>query len=294
MEGRILKIGTRGSALAVAQTGTVAACLTVPTEIITITTKGDVNQAPIPLDTIGKAWFTEEIEQALLAQRIDFAIHSLKDLPPELPEGLAIVPVLPRADARDVLVSKVFGQTLATLPQGAVIGTDSIRRKALLLAERPDLVVQSIRGNIDTRLRKLKEEGYDAIVIAAAGLARLDRTDVIAEYFDPTVFVPAAGQGVLAAEYRTEDAGIASLLQNLIDPDTMSVVWTEQAFSDAVGGGCKLPVGCYARIAEGQVYISGMVGEMDATHVRRGQKEGPVAEGPALARALAQELMSDA
>jgi hydroxymethylbilane synthase len=197
-----LTIGTRGSKLALIQTELVAAALKqahprLEVGIKIIATKGDTNQAPIPLDTVGKAWFTAEIEQALQSGDIDIAVHSLKDLPPELCPGLISLPVLERADPRDVLVSKA-AVPLAALPRGAVVGTDSLRRKAALLLERPDLRVESVRGNVQTRLRKLHEQPYDAIVLAAAGLERLGDLTLVTEFLEPSRFVPAIGQGVLA------------------------------------------------------------------------------------------------
>ena len=203
---RKIVLGTRGSKLALVQTKLVADAVRekfpdLDIETKTITTKGDVNTSPIPLDTVGKAWFTGEIEEELMTKKIDIAVHSLKDVPPDTSKGSIVLPVLRREDPRDVLVSKQ-NFTFEKLPQGAIVGTDSSRRKAQLLAKRPDLRVQSIRGNIDTRLRKLREEEYDAIVIAAAGLARLSLLDVVTEYFEIDAFVPAPGQGTLAAQAR--------------------------------------------------------------------------------------------
>lgn len=306
-------IGTRGSKLALVQTQLVIdalkknyPALDIATKIIT--TKGDVNPAPIPLDTVGKSWFTEEIEQALLAREIDLAVHSLKDLPPQVPAGLVVRAVCERADPRDVLISK-SGAGLGSLPHGAIIGTDSIRRKALLLAERQDLVVKSIRGNVDTRLKKLETEDYDAIVLAAAGLERIGLLPCVTEFLDPTKFIPAIGQGVLAAEARAGDSGgsagggILEMLKSIEHAPTSLAASAEQAFSRTVGGGCKLPVGCYARIEEGsgvdgvtgnagaKVFLFAMMGDENGGQVARRSSEGPAENAVALAEALAKEIL---
>ncbi len=264
--------------------------LKIDTKIIT--TKGDVDQAPIPLDEIGKTWFTAEIEQALQSGEIDVAVHSLKDLPPELPAGLSAAPVLERADPRDVLVA-TKASSLAGLPQGAVVGTDSLRRKALLLQHRPDLIVKSVRGNVGTRLKKLHAGQYDALVLAAAGLERLGMLDVITEYFDPTYFVPAIGQGVLAAEARSDNAALWRILRGIQHEPTQAVVAAEQAFSQVVGGGCKLPVGCYVQLEAKLARIHGMVGSNDAAKVSVASCQGPAAQAVALASDLARQLLAE-
>jgi hydroxymethylbilane synthase len=289
-----LTVGTRGSKLALIQTDLVIKALTarypkLHIEVKIITTKGDLNQAPIPLDTVGKAWFTEEIEQALLSRDIDLAIHSLKDLPPDTPAGLTTLSLLERADPRDVLVSK-SGKTLAELPKGAIVGTDSIRRKALLLTVRPDLNVKSVRGNVDTRLKKLETEDYDAVVLAAAGLDRLAMGNRINEYLEPSTFIPAIGQGILVGEVRADDEALLNLLRPIQYSETEAAGAAEQAFSQIVGGGCKLPVGCYVRFADGKAVVSGMVGTMDARHVVHKTKHGPANQAVKLARELALVL----
>jgi len=296
-ESQQVRVGTRGSSMALAQTQLVVGRLKVlhpeldiQTQIIT--TRGDTNLAPIPLDTVGKAWFTEEIEQALQDGAIDLAIHSLKDVPPEIGAGLQVLAVLKRDDPRDALVAR-DGKTLAELPNGAVVGTDSLRRKALLLACRPDLRVQSVRGNATTRLEKLKNGAYDALVMAVAGLERIGRADVITDYFDAETFVPAIGQGALAAEWRSEREDIGAFVAALGDPKTLAAVAAEQAFAAVVGGGCKLPVGCYVRFENETAQVYGMAGSMDGTKVVIKTASGPADQAIGLARTLAEELAAE-
>ena len=290
-------IGTRGSRLALVQADLVVRALQAKrpqcqVTVKTIVTKGDKNHSPIPLDTVGKAWFTKEIEDALLRHEIDLAVHSLKDFPPETTTGLYLIPILARDDPRDVLVAK-DGSSLNDLPRGAVVGTDSLRRKSQLLYHRSDLNVKSIRGNVDSRLQKLETDGYDAVVLAAAGLLRLGLADRVTQYFAPGEFVPAAGQAVLAAEIRDDDAVLRSLLQELQDPDTALACRAERAFTDLIGGGCKLPVGCFALLAGSQATIFGTVGSMDAKKAEIKSIAGPRADAVTLASALANELLHE-
>jgi len=292
-----LTAGTRGSQMALTQTGRVITRLTkqhpelaVTTKIIT--TKGDVDDTPIPLDTIGKAWFTKEIEQELLDKNIDFAVHSLKDVPPELPPGLTVLPILPRDDPRDGLVA-TSATTLATLPKGATVGTDSLRRKALLLQTRPDLDVKSIRGNANTRLQKLEAGDFDALVMAVAGLERIGRSEMVVEYLDPTTFVPSIGQGALAVEVRLERTDLITLFKELQDGACVQATAAEQAFAEVIGGGCKLPVACYVHIEAGAAKVYSMVGSMDGTRCVTVSLEGPAAKALELARQLAHELAEE-
>ena len=289
-----LVIGTRGSQLALIQTELVAAALRqldpdmhIQTKIIT--TKGDTNQMPIPLDTVGKAWFTAEIAQALRTKDIDMATHSLKDLPPDPGVELISLPVLKRADPRDVLVSKT-GVVLSKLESGSVIGTDSLRRKAALLLARPDLRVKSIRGNVQTRLRKLHEQDYDGVVLAAAGLKRLGQQDIITEFLDPARFVPAGGQGVLAAQVRRSDHDLRDLLIQIQDTQTLVAVEAELAFSRVVGGGCKLPVACYARVTGETVDIFAMLGDSTGHKAELASSRGDITLATTIAEQLAVKL----
>jgi hydroxymethylbilane synthase len=290
-----LRIGTRGSALALVQTKLVSDALTqtnpgLTIENIIIKTEGDINLAPIPLDTVGKAWFTSEIDQALADRRIDLAAHSLKDLPLTPANGLAMTVALKREDPRDVLISRV-GQTLAELPHGAVVGTDSTRRRAQLLHRRPDLKVTSLRGNVQTRLRKLHDEDYDAIVLAAAGLARLGQLEAVTEFLDPTGFIPAIGQGALAVEVREDHHELRRLLRRLEDPATVAAVGAERTFSATIGGGCKLPVGCYAQINAGQVTLHAMIAGLDGADILHDTVTGPLAQAHTLAQTLASTML---
>lgn len=292
-----LTIGTRGSQMALVQAHLVADQLIARNlglivKIKIITTRGDTNYSPIPLGTIGKEWFTKEIEQALQERSIDLAVHSLKDLAPETPAGLIVLPVLARDDPRDALISKTK-LSLADLPKGAIIGTDSLRRKALLLRLRPDVNVKSIRGNANTRLQKLEEEAYDALVMAAAGLQRIGRADAVAEFFAPDTFTPAIGQGVLAVEAREDRSEIIDMVRVLQDVSTEAAVVAERAFAKEIGGGCKLPVGCYVYFDEGNVHITGMVGSMDGMYTSIKSMTGPVDSAVTLAKQLAAQLANE-
>jgi hydroxymethylbilane synthase len=292
-----LTAGTRASQMALTQTNKVIKSLidchrSLTVTLKHITTKGDIVNTPIPLDTIGKAWFTKELEQELLDQKIDFAVHSLKDVPPELPPGLVIIPVLQRDDSRDGLVAKA-ATSLATLPKGAIVGTDSLRRTTLLLRERPDLAVKSIRGNANTRLQKLEVGDFDALVMAVAGLQRIDRAEMVVEYLDPTTFVPSIGQGALAVEVRTERQDLIAMFQELQDDATQRATAAEQAFAQIIGGGCKLPVACYIHFAADTAYVHGMVGSIDSKQCVIKTLQGPAADAMKLARKLAGELAKE-
>ncbi len=242
----VLRLATRGSVLALTQSGQVAAAIVAATgvrvETIVIRTQGDAI-VDRPLSEIGgKGLFTKEIEEALLAGNADFAVHSLKDLPVEAPEGLVISAIPLRVDPRDALV----GGTLASLRQGARIGTGSLRRRHQLLAARPDLVCVNIRGNVDTRIRRQRDGDFDAVVLAAAGLIRLSRAADIAEWLDPEVMVPAVGQGALALQCRADDPATAAVLASVHDEVTANCVTVERAFLAAIGGSCHVPAACYA------------------------------------------------
>lgn len=290
-----LKIGTRGSKLALIQTQLVANALKqqqpdLEIETVVIKTEGDKNFAPIPLDTVGKAWFTAEIDRALLERDIDLAVHSLKDLPLTLDDGLTMMVVLERADPRDVLVSR-SGQTIEQLPQGAVVGTDSTRRRALLLHRRPDLKVQSLRGNVQTRLRKLHDGQYDGIILAAAGLARLGELDAATEFLDPTTFIPAIGQGALAVEVRHDHTVLLGLLGRVKNPTTDVTTHVERQFSATIGGGCKLPVGCFARVDGEQVHAFGMIAALEGTDILFEQASAPLNNYKTLGESLASSML---
>lgn len=289
-----LVIGSRGSKLALWQAQAVARSIEsanpdVSVRIEKIRTKGD-HISDVPLAKIGgKGLFVKEIEEALVEGRVDIAVHSLKDVPDLVPEGLTLAAFLKRDSPFDALVSERFA-TLAGLPSGARVGTSSLRRKCQLLAKRPDLEILPLRGNVDTRLRKLSE-GLDAIVLASAGLIRLGLTDRITEILRPPDFIPAVGQGVVAVECREEDGWVRKILEALDDRGTRLQVIAERAFLKEIGGGCQVPLGANAQLLEGQIRIIGFIGTPDGKRVIRDEiiAEEKIAEE--VGRELAQRLL---
>ncbi len=265
-------IGTRGSALALIQTDIVSKALisvdpSLTIEVRVIRTHGDTNQKSIPLDTIGKGWFTKEIENELLDGMVDLAVHSLKDMAEEMPNGLMIGAYLPREDARDVLITK-HGESLEKLKRDAVVGTDSSRRQIQMHALRPDMQMKSLRGNVQKRLEKLLSEPYDAIILAAAGLKRLGLVDRIAHYFDFNEMVPSPGQGILAVQTRESDVALQSILTSINDPDAAHAARIERSFSRVMGGGCKSPTGAYAFRDGSYCRLTGMTEGPDGRIIR--------------------------
>ena len=247
---RVVKVGSRGSALALRQNEEILAPLRltnpdVDFQVITVRTQGDVN-ANAPLAGMGLGIFVKEIEQLLLGGQLDMAVHSLKDLPTQLPEGLTLGAVAKRQDPRDVLVNR-WGNLLADLPEGARIGTSSPRRQALLRSLCPQVVPVPIRGNVETRIRKALGEECDGAILAAAGIERLGLTEHVAEYLSAQQFVPPPGQGALAVEVRADDDRMQDMLAPVDHIDTRLAVTAERAFLEKLGGGCQLPVGAYAR-----------------------------------------------
>jgi hydroxymethylbilane synthase len=286
----MLVIASRGSQLALWQARWVAAQLSAAgheCRIEIVTTTGD-KIAGVPLAKVGtKGLFTKEIEEALLDGRADLAVHSLKDLPTELPEGLVLAAVPEREDPRDA----VIGKKLADLPPGAKVGTSSLRRAAQLLKLRPDLQVESIRGNLDTRLRKLDEGQYDAILLAAAGLKRLGWGDRIAEILEPEQMCPAVGQGALAIETRAGfDAGL-DVLAMLDHADTHTAVMAERGVLRALGGGCQVPIGAYATVFNGRVRLLAIVAAPDGSEVIHGEAEGAPNNAAEIGARLAAYLL---
>jgi hydroxymethylbilane synthase len=251
----------------------------------TIATKGDIVQ-DLPLSRIGgNGVFVRKVEEALEHGSIDLAVHSAKDLPSTIAPGMIIAAYLPRADARDALVSR-NGLNLSTLPRAARVGTSSPRRACQLRALRPDLDLLDIRGNVDTRLRKLHEGEYDAIVLAAAGLERLGQLDKVTFYLDIEAMIPAVGQGALAVEVRSSDEAMVELARQINDSVTWTAVTAERAFLARVGGSCALPVGAYATIAGSDLTIVGMIGVEDGRMVKgelSGSAHDPVRAGTELA-----------
>lgn len=286
-----IRIGTRGSALALWQARHVKGLLEARGHAVTldvITTTGDRLQDR-RLDSVGgKGAFLKEIEEAMLAGEIDLAVHSLKDVPTALPAGLSLAAVLERADPRDVLVSA--GPGLAGLRPGSRVGTTSLRRRALMGALRPDLVLQDLRGNVDTRLKRLREGRFDAIVLAMAGLVRLGRAGEVTEALDPRQFVPAPGQGAIALECRDSDPEMRAAVAPLDHAPTARAVAAERAFLAALGGGCNVPLGAYAFEADGALELVGFVAAAEGPAIVRGERRGDVPER--LGRELADELRS--
>jgi hydroxymethylbilane synthase len=293
-----LTLATRRSALALAQSRAFARALegAVPglgVDELQIVTSGDRTQDKPLQDIGGKGLFIKELEEALLDGRAHFAVHSIKDVPAELAPGLALACVPPREDPRDALVSRT-GQTLAELPPGARVGTSSLRRVVSILAARPDLRAEPVRGNVDTRLRKVQEGAFDAVVLALAGLKRLGWADRATEILSPEVSLPAIGQGALGIECRDGDESTRALLARLADPEASICVAAERALMAAVGGSCRLPVAAYAIRDGDAIRLRGMLADADGTHVRRGERRAPfpasAIEAEVLGRHLGAEL----
>lgn len=287
-------LGTRGSDLALTQSRYVAARLmeldnAVQVRLEIITSKGD-KITEVPLAKIGaKGVFTKELELALLDKSIDLAVHSLKDLPTELPAGLCIGAIPQRVTPNDVLVSAT-GAALADLPPEARVGTSSLRRKAQLLAARPDLEILDIRGNVPTRIQKMRSGQYDATILAAAGMERLDLTKQITEYLKPEVMLPAVGQGALAIEIRQDDAELAALLAQLHNPDCAVCVDAERALLQAMGGGCQVPIGALAEMDGETLTLTACVCSADGKTVHRLQVQGTKADAVKLGQAAAEQF----
>ncbi|MBH0178489.1 MAG: hydroxymethylbilane synthase [Nitrospira sp.] len=291
-----LILGTRGSKLALQQSEWFqsrihAVAPDVRVTLRKIQTSGD-KIVDVPLAKIGgKGLFVKEIEEALLAGEIDLAVHSMKDVPAQLPEGLDILCVPAREDARDALISR-DGCSFKDLPQGATIGTASLRRQAQLLNARPDLRIEMLRGNLDTRLRKLKEGQFDAIVLAAAGLHRLAWAQEITEYLDPVVSLPAIGQGALGIEGRSSDQFVRSVLERLNDRATATTVMAERAFLARLEGGCQVPIAAYATLSGGQITLDGLVAGVDGKTIIRDRIQGSSHDAHTLGVQLAERLLA--
>jgi hydroxymethylbilane synthase len=292
---RTLTLGTRASKLALVQTEIVRMALnaTHPALDISvehITTRGDI-VLDRPLNMVGgKGLFITEIEEALRTGQIDLAVHSAKDLPSELASDMQLGAISLRADPRDAVVSQT-GARLNELPAGARIGTSSVRRACQLRQLRPDATILDLRGNVDTRLRKLHEGQYDAIILAAAGLDRLGLAHEIAERLEPDVMIPAVAQGALSVECRLGDEPIIRLLAPLNDDATRTAVLAERAFLATLGGSCSVPAAAYAHIQGDSLTIIGMIGAADGRIVR-GRRSGPITQAQSLGRRLAKSLLA--
>ena len=289
-------LGTRASKLAVHQSEWVQRQLYALAPDVTVTlqkiqTSGD-KILDVPLAQIGgKGLFVKEIEEALLSGEIDLAVHSMKDVPTELPEGLAILCVPPREDPRDALISR-DGRSFMDLPRGARIGTSSLRRQSQLLHARPDLTIAMLRGNLDTRIKKLRGGQFDAIVLAAAGLRRLDWAHEITEYLSPQISLPAIGQGALGIEGRKDDLFMRSLLSGLDHAESKTAVLAERALLHRLQGGCQVPIAAYATVAGKIVRLEGLVSSVDGKELFRDVAEGTIEEPESIGIQLAERLLA--
>ena len=290
-------VGTRGSALALWQAGHVVGRLQaiapeVQVVVKTIETQGDLVRDRALSEVGGKGLFVKEIELALLRGEIDLAVHSLKDMPTGQPEGLVLGAVMERAEPRDALVVHGGKGKLSALPPGSRVGTSSLRRRAQLLAARPDLRVLDLRGNVDTRLRKLADGQYDAVVLAAAGLVRLGHGDAISQVLDVEAMLPAVGQGALCVEVRAGDSKTRALIEALDHPATRQATRAERAFLRRLEGGCQVPIGAYAEVRGEQLHLRGLVAALDGSCLVRDGIHGPASGGDELGTELAERVLA--
>jgi len=300
MSKEILRIATRESPLAMWQAEYVKAALLeahpgLQVELLPMTTRGD-QILDAPLAKIGgKGLFMKELEVAMLDGRADIAVHSMKDVPMFFPEGLQLAVICPREDFRDAFVSNKYA-SFNDLPQGAVVGSSSLRRQCQLKTLRPDLEIKNLRGNVNTRLRKLDDGEYDAIILAAAGLIRLDMADRITDFIDTETSLPAGGQGVAGIECRVNDGETHALLQVLNHHETALCVSAERAMNTRLNGGCQVPIACLAELednaGEAWLTVRGLVGEPDGSRIIRSEKSGPASQGIALGEAVADALLA--
>ena len=296
---RRIVIGTRGSKLALWQTNWVKAELEkhhagIQVEIQIISTKGDrVLDVSLPkLGEQGKGLFTKELEDAIFERRVDLAVHSLKDLPTELPGGLHIAAICEREDVRDALVARGDVKSFNDLPTGALLGTSSLRRQAQIRAARPDLVIEPVRGNVDTRLRKLDSGEFDAIVLASAGLSRLGFENRITERLSEELVLPAVGQGALAIETRSDDSAVNEVVRSLDHEATRLACEAERAFLRGLGGGCLVPIAGRARIEGSMLSLAGLVASPDGSEVIRGHHSASVEDAESVGLRLADEMIA--
>lgn len=295
MTSQLIRIATRHSPLAMWQANFVKAELlkfhpNLTVELLAMKTKGD-KILDTPLAKVGgKGLFVKELEVAILEGRADIAVHSMKDVPVDFPEGLGLTVICEREDPRDAFVSNNY-ENFSQLPQGAVVGTSSLRRQCQLREQRPDLIVKDLRGNVNTRLRKLDENEYDAIILAAAGLIRLEMLDRIASFIEPEVSLPAVGQGAVGIECRLDDQQTIALLQPLEDVQTRIRVTAERAMNLALQGGCQVPIGSFALLDKDQVFLRGLVGSVDGKQIIRKEITGHKDDAQQLGLDLAQQLL---
>ncbi|MEE2025461.1 MULTISPECIES: hydroxymethylbilane synthase [Alkalimonas] len=293
---QMVRIATRKSALALWQAEYVKAELEkhhpgIMVQLVPMSTQGD-KILDTPLAKIGgKGLFVKELETALLDGRADIAVHSMKDVPVAFPEGLALQTICPREDPRDAFVSNRYA-SLAELPAGAVVGTSSLRRQCQLKARRPDLVIKDLRGNVNTRLAKLDQGDFDAIILAAAGLIRLGFQQRIAGWLAPEQSLPANGQGAVGIECRADDPRIQQLLAALHDADTADRVLAERAMNRRLQGGCQVPIGAYAELDGDTLWLRGLVGSLDGGQILQAEAKAPRQQAEALGVQVAEALLA--
>lgn len=290
-----ITIATRESPLALWQANWVKQALQKKHPDLQISLLGMTTQADQMLslnlaEVGGKGLFVKELEQALLEHRADIAVHSMKDMPMDLPEGLSLPVMCERFDPRDVFLSNHY-KNLQSLPENSIVGTSSLRRQSQLKALRPNVIVQSLRGNVNTRIDKLDEGKFSAIILAAAGVKRLGLEHRITAYLSLEESLPAVGQGVLGIECRTEDAHIQKYIQSIHDPNTFLCVTAERAMCKKLGGGCQLPIAAYAEIRDNQLWLRGLVGSLDGKIILRASKVAPLHEAEQLGLTVAESLL---
>jgi hydroxymethylbilane synthase len=290
-----IRIGTRASALALWQAEWVKSELEkkypgMTVSLTKIKTTGD-KILDVPLAQVGgKGLFVKEIEEAMLAHEIDIAVHSMKDVPTMFPDGLHLSCITKREDARDALLTR-NNMKFKDLPQGATIGTSSLRRQAQLMSVRPDFKIAQLRGNVDTRLRKLKEGQFDAIILAAAGVRRLGLAENVSEYIDPSISLPAIGQGALGIECRVDDRELNDLIAFFNHQDTRTCVTGERALLRRLEGGCQVPIACYGQMVNGKLHLIGLVGSVDGKRIIKETIEGEADKAEKLGVTLAEKLL---
>ncbi|KJY67255.1 hydroxymethylbilane synthase [Vibrio nigripulchritudo] len=292
-----IRIATRKSPLALWQANFVKDALQAAhpglnVELVTMVTKGDII-LDTPLAKVGgKGLFVKELEVAMLEDRADLAVHSMKDVPVDFPEGLGLVTICEREDPRDAFVSNTYAN-IDDLPQGAIVGTCSLRRQCQLKEYRPDLQIKELRGNVGTRLGKLDAGEYDAIILAAAGLKRLELEERIQSFIEPEQSLPAVGQGAVGIECRLDDEELIKLLEPLNHKATADRVSAERAMNLTLEGGCQVPIGSYSLIENGEIWLRALVGEPDGSKIVRGEIKGPVDKASELGVTLAHQLLDD-
>jgi hydroxymethylbilane synthase len=296
MSNSMLRIATRKSQLALWQAEYVSSLLKhhhpeLEIELVKMSTQGD-RILDTPLAKVGgKGLFVKELELGMLEGTADIAVHSMKDVPVELPEGLHLPVICPREDPRDAFVSNEY-ETFYSLPQGAKVGTSSLRRQCQIRAARPDLEILDLRGNVNTRLAKLDAGDYDAIILAVAGLMRLGMEERIRERLSPEISLPAIGQGAIGIECRRDDARVNNLIQPLHDRETSLRVMAERAMNAKLNGGCQVPIAGFAEISHDALMLRGLVGEPDGSNIIRAEIAGPVDNAEEMGQVLAEDLLA--